>query len=381
MTAAPDAERPERARWPASRHALDALDDGRRRARVGAARGRPRAGRAGPPRRSGRSRPTRSRPSRSSSRSIASRQAKYRKPTPWTMPRTVASTRAAVRRLGSGRVTPASRRRAGAARRGRARRGRAPGETLRGEERRRALEAAQRDGGRGLGAMPPRRAVHLLEEVRVVDRPRRRRTCARARSRATSIQIADDGLGGAPRCDAGGALTVASGSTTSAVVGRGVVAIRAARGRRLGVERGRRGGRGPTPTLGRRSGDRGRAASRQRRRPPRRGRRPASSRAGCDARIAARRAAGPASSRSRSVARELAADPEGLRRPRVGERQSGAPAGEPRQSRGERRVGDAVVGEDRLDVARRRPGRAGSARSASGSSAAAAPPRRRRGRS
>ena len=54
-------------------------------------------------------------------------------------------------------------------------------------------------------------------------------------------------------------------------------------------------------------------------------------------------------------ARELGPEEHGLGRPGVGQRQTGPPAGEPAQAGGRRRVGQAVVGEDRLDVARRRP--------------------------
>ena len=50
--------------------------------------------------------------------------------------------------------------------------------------------------------------------------------------------------------------------------------------------------------------------------------------------------------------RQLGPDEHGLGRPRIGERETRPAAGEPAETGGGRRVGQAVIGDDRLDVAR-----------------------------
>ena len=303
MTAAAHAERAEdpRRRRPDD---VDALDDGGRRSRAQPARGRPRGGRAGPRRR------TRTEPSASFATQPVSSRSHGLAPGEIAVPD--ALDHAADRRVDAGRAprSDGSGRsrgpRASRPAQARARRGRAPARrSRRGASRRARAAPSARRGRAGRERRGAARSISSRRSGSWIERVGRR-TWREARSRATSIQIVDDGLGRAPTLRrAAVPWHGASGSTAS---GRRPPmrrppsgAGRRAGGSVVGPAAGRHGRRPARPlAVGRAAASAGR--------PPRasaargvEGARPASSRAGMAARIAASRAAGPASSRSRSV--------------------------------------------------------------------------------
>ena len=279
------------------------------------------------------------------------------------------------RRPGRGRVTVASRRtsgpasalghraavrrpRGGAARRAPGRRGRAPGDTFAASSsaapRRAVEEGVERPAGRAAAAI----ARGLVEQAGSrTDRAPPRPT--RARSRATSVHRP---------------------SRTSAARRRSAAGVRGAGPAPRRPRRRRRRRRVGRAVPARRPGRRRLAAAAPRgatvaRRGGRVGHRAASAAARRDG---ARRpppgpppGGPPAARRVRSsrTRRQLVADQDRLGRRARRPARARPAAGEPAEAGRERRVGQAVVGEDGLDVARARRARGGAGRSASGPSA------------
>ena len=337
-----------------------------RRTRRGAARAGRRGGRAGLRRRSGPSRPSCSRPSRRARGPSprAARNSGSRRPgrgrgrwhrAAWTVPRgaTIGGQAAALRD-------------------GQAEDQRIEHELGRDVRRRAAPPSARR--GRGTPRptrrdRPPRsRSAHRAGPVSWTERAPPEPT--RARSRATSAHRPSR------------ISTPRRRSTAGILAGAGVVVASARRGRRRaapaagaaaagdGAAADRRG-RGrpvagasvvPVRVAGSPGTEGGGQGDRARDRGPGRGQ--AGRRAGIG--------------QVEQDARELGPDEDRLRGPGVGEREPRPATREPAETRGGRRIGQAVVGEDRLDVARADRARAGAGSSAIGRSAGGAPPGRRR---